>query len=78
METTRINNEKIMDKLKVSNYKVNDSFVKRLIKIVTPFSMYFWIMIFLIVTIVLVNKYVISHVLTNLILITISLVILFA
>lgn len=64
--------------LNISNFRVTETKFSRFIKILKPFTIYFWLAIFLIVTLILINKYIISNAFINIIYILIALVILFS
>jgi hypothetical protein len=63
--------------LTIKDFRVNDSVKSKIIRIVTPFSMHFWLAIFLIFCMYLLNHYIVSNIWTNLIYLFICFVILF-
>lgn len=66
-----------MSDLSIRDFKVSSSFKTKLIRIVTPFSIQFWLTIFLIYCFILINKHIISNTIVNLIYLFICIVILF-
>ncbi len=62
--------------LKIREFRVNETLFSRILKILTPFSIYFWIAVFLFIVLILINKYIISNFFINFIYILICLVIL--
>lgn len=63
--------------LNIRDFRVRESVLSRLLKIIKPFSIHFWIATYLITLFILINKYVISNFALNIVYILISLVILF-
>jgi hypothetical protein len=63
--------------LNIKDFRVNDSLKSKLTRIVTPFSMQFWLALFLLYCLYLLNRYIISNMWTNLLYIIICIVILF-
>lgn len=66
-----------MSDLYIKDFKVSSSLKTKLIKIVTPFTIQFWLTIFLIYCSILINRHIISNILVNIIYLFICLVILF-
>jgi hypothetical protein len=63
--------------LNIKDFRVTDSLKSKILRIVTPFSIQFWLALFLLYCLYLLNRYVISNIWTNLIYIFICFVILF-
>jgi hypothetical protein len=63
--------------LTIRDFRIRETYFSRIKKIATPFSIYFWLMLFLLALIILVNKFVISNIIINVLLVIISIVILF-
>jgi hypothetical protein len=63
--------------LNIKDFRVTDSLKSKLIRIVTPFSIQFWLALFLLYCLYLLNRYIIYNMWTNLIYIFICFVILF-
>ncbi len=63
--------------LSIRDININHSLSSKIIRIATPFTMEFWLTIFLIYCMYLLNRYIISNRWTNIIYIIIALVILF-
>lgn len=63
--------------LSIKNFRIRETNFSRIKKIMTPFSLYFWIFLLLLTVLILVNKYITSNIVINIILILISIVILF-
>ncbi len=66
-----------MSDLKIKDFKVSSKWYNKLAKIITPFSIQFWITIFLYINYRLINNYIISNTYVNLIYLIICLIILF-
>ncbi len=62
--------------LNIKDFRVRETLFSRIIKILTPFSIHFWIAFFLFVLFILINKYIVSNIFLNIIYIIICLVIL--
>jgi hypothetical protein len=62
--------------LRIKDFKVSDTVFSKIRKIGTPFSIQNWTAIFLIVTLILLNRYIISNFWINLIYIIMCLMIL--
>ena len=63
--------------LNIKDFRVRETVFSRFRKILTPFSIHFWTAFFLFILFILINKYIISNILLNIIYIVICLVILF-
>jgi len=63
--------------LRIKDFKVSDTVFSKIRKIGTPFSIQNWTVIFLIVTLILLNRYIISNFWINLVYILMCLMILF-
>jgi len=63
--------------LRIKDFKVSDTVFSKIRKIGTPFSIQNWTVIFLIVTLILLNRYIISNFWINLVYIVMCLMILF-
>jgi hypothetical protein len=63
--------------LSIRDIKINHSISNKIIRIATPFTMEFWLTIFLLYCMYLINRYIISSRWTNIIYIIIALIILF-
>ena len=63
--------------LRIKDFKVSDTVFSKIRKIGTPFIIQNWTFIFLIVTLILLNRYIISNFWINLVYIIMCLMILF-
>lgn len=63
--------------LRIKDFKVSDTVFSKIRKIGTPFSIQNWTFIFLIITLILLNRYIISNFWINLVYIIMCLMILF-
>ena len=45
----------------LGDFQKPDTLFRRLIRILTPFSLYFWLAVFMAITIVLIDRYVVSN-----------------
>jgi len=63
--------------LRIKDFKVSDTVFSKIRKIGTPFSIQNWTVIFLILTLILLNRYIISNFWINLVYIVMCLMILF-
>ena len=63
--------------LRIKDFKVSNTLFGKLRKIITPFSIQNWTVIFLIITLILLNRYIISNFWINLVYIVMCLMILF-
>lgn len=63
--------------LSIRDININHSLTNKIIRVGTPFTMEFWLTIFLLYCMYLLNRYLISNRWTNIIYIIIALVILF-
>lgn len=63
--------------IRLKDFKVSDSWLNKIRKIVTPFSYQFWLTVFLYVSYRLLNKYIISNFIINIIYFIMCLIILF-
>jgi len=63
--------------LRIKDFKVSDTVFSKIRKIGTPFSIQNWTVIFLIVTLILLNRYIISNFWINILYIVMCLMILF-
>jgi hypothetical protein len=61
----------------IKDLRVRETYFSRIKKIATPFSIHFWLLIFLLTLIILVNVYITSNIIINILLVIISIVILF-
>lgn len=66
-----------MSDLGIKDFKVSSSLKTKLIRIVTPFSLQFWLTLFLIYCFILINRHVISNIIVNIIYLIMCFVILF-
>ena len=66
-----------MSKLTIKDFKVSFKFTDKIIKILTPFSIYFWLAIFLLCSFILINIYIVSNMFLNIIYIIMCFIILF-
>ena len=66
-----------MSDLRIKDFKVSFKWKDKLLKIITPFSLQFWLTLFLIYSFVLINKHIISNTIINIIYLFICFVILF-
>ncbi len=63
--------------LSIRDININYSLTNKIIRVATPFTMEFWLTIFLLYCMYLFNRYIISNRWTNIVYIIIALVILF-
>ena len=63
--------------LSIKDFRVSNTLKSKLIRIVTPFSIQFWLAVFLVYCLYLLNRYLVSNIWTNLIYLFICFVILF-
>jgi hypothetical protein len=63
--------------LSIRDININHSLSNKIIRVVTPFTIEFWLSIFLLYSMYLINRYIISNRWINIIYIIIALVILF-
>jgi hypothetical protein len=63
--------------LNIRDFRVTDSIKSKILRIVKPFSIQFWLALFLLYCLYLLNRYIIYNMWTNLIYIFICFVILF-
>jgi hypothetical protein len=61
----------------ISNFKVNHKLINKIIRIVTPFTIQWWLCLFLIYCMYLLNSYIISNPWINIVYIIICIIILF-
>jgi hypothetical protein len=66
-----------MSDLRITDFKVSFKWKDKLIKIITPFSLQFWLTAFLIYCYILINRNIISNTIVNVIYVFMCFVILF-
>jgi hypothetical protein len=65
-------------KFGLKDFRPKENILKRIMKVFTPLSVYFWIMVFLVVVGILINKFIVNHWFVNTIYILVSVFILFS
>ena len=66
-----------MSDLRITDFKVSFKWKDKLIKIITPFSLQFWLNLFLVYCYILINRNIISNTVINVIYVFMCFVILF-
>jgi hypothetical protein len=66
-----------MSDLRIKDFKVSFKWTDKLLKIITPFSLQFWLTLFLVYCYILINRNIISNTIINIIYVFMCFVILF-
>lgn len=54
-----------MDTISISNFKLKEKIYHKILRVITPFSMEFWLALFLLYCMYLLNRYVVSNIWVN-------------